>query len=79
MILALKILGGVAALLIGIWLGMPGRYRSADEIEDLMEAGGARRKKVRKRFVAVAWLQRQISPHSGRRSRGFGVERPEDR
>ena len=37
MILTLKILGAIAALGLGIWLGLPGRYsQSVDEIEQTM-------------------------------------------
>ncbi len=83
MILALKILGAIAALALGIWLGLPGRYsRDLEEIDQVMEHGGARRKKVKRRFTAVAWMYRQISS-SGRRGhqrrRGFNLEPPEDR
>lgn len=83
MILALKILGAVAALALGIWLGLPGRYsQSLEEIEQVMDRGGGRRRKVKRRFTAVAWMYRKISA-SGRRGhqrrRGFNLESPEDR
>ncbi len=83
MILALKILGAVAALALGIWLGLPGRYsQNLEDIEQVMDQGGARRKKVKRRFTAVAWMYRQISS-SGRRGhqrrRGFNIESPDDR
>ncbi len=79
MTLALLIAGAVLAFLLGIWLGLPGRYRSAEEIEELMAQGPRRRQRVRRRFVAVAWLQRQISGRSMHRDRGFGLRAPDDR
>lgn len=79
MTLFLLALGGVVAFLFGIWLGMPGRVQSVEEIEERMEAGPGRRRKVKKRFVAVAWLQRQITPSLRSRERKFGIKDPEDR
>ncbi len=82
----------VTALLglgIGIWLGMPGRYtQSVDEIDKIMESGGARRKKVKRVFTPLAWMRRNVSskstPSRGRRASrggrsGFRVESPEER
>ena len=80
MILTLKILGAVLALAYGVWLGLPGRYtQRIEEIEEVMEKGRGRRRKVKRYFTPVAWLQRQVSPRSTRRSRGFNLEGPEDR
>ena len=57
--LLLKILGAVAALALGVWMGMPGRYeQSIEEIEEVMERGGGRRRKVKRHFTPLAWLQR---------------------
>jgi len=83
MILALKIIGAIVALALGIWLGLPGRYsRDLDEIDEIMDQGGRRRRKVKRRFTAVAWMYRKLGSSSGRghqRRRGFNLESPEDR
>ncbi len=84
--LTLKIGGVLIALGVGVWLGMPGRYtQSLDDIDQVMDSGGARRRKVKRRFTPLAWLQRSISARSarnirsGRRASGFSLESPEDR
>ena len=79
--LALKILGAVLALTLGVWLGLPGRYsQRIEDIEDVMERGGSLRPRRAKRSLSpVAWLQRQPRVRSTRRGRGFNVEGPEDR
>lgn len=74
---------------IGIWLGMPGRYmQSSEDIEKIMDAGGARRRKVKRVFTPMAWLQRNVSaksnPSRGRRQArsrrsGFQLEVPDER
>ncbi|MCH7532548.1 MAG: hypothetical protein IIB36_12440 [Gemmatimonadetes bacterium] len=81
MILTLKILGAVLALALGVWLGLPGRYtQRIEDIEDVMERGGGRRRRSVKRSISpVAWLQRQPRVRSTSRGRGFNVEGPEDR
>jgi hypothetical protein len=80
------ILTGIVGLGIGIWLGMPGRYtQSADDIQRIMETGGARRRKSKRMFTPMAWLQRRAeqSVTQDRRRRtgssGFKLESPEDR
>ncbi|MBT3327077.1 MAG: hypothetical protein HN396_12630 [Gemmatimonadales bacterium] len=78
MILSLKILGGVAALLLGLWFGRPGRPQTAEDFEEKMAAGPGRRRKVKKRFMAIAWLHRQVTHRSIRRERGFGIKAPDD-
>ncbi len=85
--LALKIGGALLALALGLWLGMPGRYtQSIDDIGKVMASGGARRRKVRRSFTPLAWLQRNLSARGARhrdsergRSGGFRLESPEDR
>lgn len=82
MILFLKILGAVAALAFGIWLGLPGPYRpDLDEIERTMESGTGRTRKVKRRFTPMAWMQRRLSLRSGgsRQRKGFNLEPPDDR
>jgi hypothetical protein len=77
----LYVLGGVAALGLGIWLGLPGRYeRDLDEIDRVMDEGGGRRKKVKRHFTPMAWMKRNVSVNTPSRSgRRFTVENPEDR
>ena len=84
--LLIKVGLAVAALGIGIWLGLPGRYtQTADDIERIMEQGGGRRRKVKRVFTPLAWIQRQASARSSRRqgrgrgSSRFRMEAPEDR
>ena len=81
MILTLKILACVLALALGVWLGRPGRYsQPVEDIEEVMERGGHPRRRMAKRSLSpVAWMQRQPSVHSTRRSRGFNLEGPKDR
>lgn len=57
--LLLKILVGVAAVGIGIWLGLPGRYEQTQEdIEKAMDRGGARRNQVKRVFTPLDWLRK---------------------
>ena len=82
------VLTGVVGLAVGIWLGMPGRYtQTHEDIEQIMESGGARRRRAKRIFTPLAWMQRQIStsgPSADRRRKrgsrsGFKLESPEDR
>ena len=87
MTLFLYVVGGILALGLGIWLGLPGRYdQTPDEIGRIMDEGGRRRRKTKKMFTPLAWLNRKVSARSGRSGRrtggerrGFNLERPEDR
>ena len=57
--LLLKILLGLAAVGVGIWLGLPGRYeQTQDEIEKAMDRGGAKRNQVKKVFTPLDWLRK---------------------
>jgi len=59
-VLWLKILGGIAALVFGLWLGSAGAYRQrTEEIDQAMERGGSRRYRVKRRFIAVDYLMRK--------------------
>ena len=84
MILALKILGGLLAFVLGVWFGLPGRYsQTVDEIEESMARGPGPRKKVKRHFTPMAWLQRNVKVRTSRgegsrRARGFRVESPDE-
>lgn len=80
--LIVKIVVAVAAVGLGIYWGLPGRYVvDLDELERTMESGVGRTRKVKRYFTPMAWMQRQISSRGEGhlRRRGFTVERPEDR
>ena len=84
--LSLKIVGALLALAVGVWFGMPGRYtQSVDDIDKIMASGGARRRKVKRKFTPLAWLQRNVSARTsrnlgaGRRESRFSLDSPEDR
>jgi hypothetical protein len=88
MTLALLILTGVVGLAIGVWLGLPGRYdQTSEEIGEIMDSGGRRRRRTKRIFTPLAWMQRKASSRSAsserRRTRGrrqgFSVESPEER
>ena len=79
--MALLVLG-IAGLVIGIWLGLPGRYdQTPDDIERLMDKGGGTRRRRQKREISpLAWLQRKLSVGSGppkpTRRKNFRLEPP---
>jgi len=80
------VLGALLALGYGVWLGMPGKYtQSVEDIEKVMDAGGGRRRKVKKVFTPIAWMQRRADPRGsidlrkGRGGSGFRIDKPEDR
>jgi ribosomal protein L20 len=80
--LILKILGALAALGIGIWLGLPGRYRQTHhDIERSLDHPARRSRKVKRHFTPLAWFQRKAAARRAqpRARRGFKVESPEDR
>lgn len=79
--LALKIVIALAAVGVGIWLGLPGRYeQSLEEVERNMVIGG-RTRKVKRHFTPLAWLQRKLSARgsSPQRRRGFSLEHPDEK
>ena len=79
--LALKILGAVLALAVGIWLGMPARYsQTTEDLERTMDSGLGRTRKVKRHFTPFAWMQRKAPVRSRRPKmrRSFHLESPED-
>jgi len=81
-VLVLEIVGGLVALGLGIWLGLPGRYeQSVDEVESRMLEGRGRSRKAKRHFTPLAWIQRQLSARSSPPSdrRGFRVRHPDGR
>jgi hypothetical protein len=81
--LMLKIVGAIAALAVGVWLGLPGRFeQTPEEIERTMATGAGRRRKVKRHFTPFAWLSRKanVRREAPRRRGGrFHLETPEDR
>ena len=78
--LLLKIGGAVAALVWGAWMGLPGRYtQSPEEIEKVMEAGGGRRRTVKRVFTPMSWVTRHADSTARRGARGFRLQAPKDR
>ncbi|MFO8175529.1 MAG: hypothetical protein R6T96_14675 [Longimicrobiales bacterium] len=71
--LILKILGGLVALGIGLYLGMAGRYEAdPSELERALGPGG-RTRKVKRSFTPLGWLrQRQERSSHARRRGGSG-------
>lgn len=87
---AALVITALVGLGIGVWLGMPGRYsQSAEDIEKAMDAGGGRRRRVKRMFTPMAWMQRNVgsksTPSRGRRKArssrrgGFQLESPDER
>lgn len=82
--LILKILAGLAAVGLGIWLGLPGRYEARyDEIDRSLASPYGKSRRTKRHFTPLAWLQRNVKVSRGRppkRTRGtFQLERPDDR
>ena len=73
----------IVGLLVGLWLGLPGRYeQTPEDIEKLMaKGGGVRRRRQKRSLSPVAWLQRKLStgPPPPTRRRGFRLESPKER
>jgi hypothetical protein len=78
--LLLKVGGALAALGWGAWMGLPGRYtQSVEEIDEIMEAGGGRRRTVKRVFTPLAWVTRNAASSTRRGARGFRLQSPKDR
>lgn len=75
----LMILGGVAALALGIWLGLPGRYdRPQEDIERALEQRSIRSKRVKRHFTPIDWFRKEERGSSRRRQqRRFRTAAPE--
>ena len=82
--LTLKILGGVLALLLGLWLGRPGRYerKTDEELERLLEHGGGSRYKVDRVycFTPLDWFRtNERGSRKRQERRAFRTVAPERR
>ena len=75
--LFLKILGGILALGIGLYMGSVGRYRPDPEELDKVLSEGGRTRKVKRHFTPLGWLRQnqERSSHIRRRSRGTSSRR----
>ncbi len=74
--LFLKILGGILALGIGLYMGSAARYRpDAEEIEKALSEGG-RSKKVKRHFTPLGWLRQNQERSSRIRRRSRGASYP---
>jgi hypothetical protein len=74
-VLLLKILGGVAALGLGIYLGLAGHYRpDPAEIERAL-TGEGRTRRARRHFTPLGWLRKneERSSHVRRRRAPTGM------
>ena len=70
------ILCAVAALGLGIWLGLPGCPPSVDDVERNMRHPLPASRKAKRHFTPLAWAQRHIGGGGSRPGRGFRVGRP---
>ena len=82
----LMVLGALAALGFGVWVGMPGRYtQTSEDIGQIMDSGRGKRRKTKRHFTPLAWMQRSIEVRGsrdlrkGRGGSGFRIESPDDR
>lgn len=75
--LFLKILGGLLALGIGLYLGSTGRYRPDPEEIDKALSGGGVSKRAKRHFTLLGWLRQtqERSSRIRRRSRGTSSSR----
>jgi len=64
-VIALLVLGGVIALGVGIYLGLPGEYQvNRDELEDALSKTQSKHKRVKRRFTPLDYLFRKKSESS---------------
>jgi hypothetical protein len=67
----LKILGGIAALALGVYWGTAGRYESDQEELDRALGPGGRSRRVKRSFTPLGWLRGRVeSPSRARRMGG---------
>jgi hypothetical protein len=67
--LFLKILGGLAALGLGIYLGLAGQYRADPQEVERALSGQGRTRRAKRHFTPLGWLRRneERSSHVRRR------------
>lgn len=69
--LILKIVGGVVALLVGIWLGLPGRYDpSEEELDRALSNPRARSKLTKRHFTPLDWFRKETRGSERRMDQG---------
>ncbi|MFC1661291.1 hypothetical protein ACFL3S_07565 [Gemmatimonadota bacterium] len=69
MVLFLKIVGGILALAIGVYLGWSGQFRQTPEELDKALGMSGRTRKVKRQFTPLDWLRKdQRGSHRRRRS-----------
>ena len=57
--LVLKIVGAVVALIVGIWLGLPGSEQpTADDIDKILDQPDRRRRRVTRHRMPMDWFRR---------------------
>jgi hypothetical protein len=79
MLLLVKIVGGLVALALGIWLGMPGRYtQTPDEVNELLDNPRRRSNKAKRHFTPMAWMQRRKPPPARSVRSAFKLAAPDD-
>ena len=64
--LVFLIAGGIVCLGIGLWIARPSTGQIRDDAEAVMFAGTGRRRRVKRAFTPMAWLQRNPKVGSSR-------------
>jgi hypothetical protein len=78
--LLLKILGGLAALAFGVWLGRPGRYeQTVTDIDELMDQPVRRPRRVKRQMTPLAWIQRKAPPKHQTQVARFRLSSPDEK
>ena len=65
--LLLKILGGLVAVAIGLYLGLSGQYRPDPDEVDASLIGKRLSKRAKRHFTPLGWLRRDEKASSRRR------------
>lgn len=68
--LLLKVLGGLVALGLGLYLGLAGQYKPDPEELDRALGPGGRSKRARRSFTPLGWLRQKAERGSHVRRRG---------